>query len=493
MIELAIGFWTLLNLLLFIFVAQEFSLLGYAILKKRRNQLPPKEFVPTEKVIVQLPVYNEKYVVERLLKAVSQLNYPNELLEVQILDDSTDETSQIIANFISDQKDFRFSHIQRPDRRGFKAGALAYGMEISDGKFFAIFDADFIPDPEFLMRTMPYFSSEKTGVVQTRWGHINEDFSIITKAQGVMLDAHFGVEQKGRSNAGGFINFNGTAGVWRRVCIEDAGGWQADTLTEDLDLSFRAQALNWKIEYRFETESPAELPLTFNAFRNQQFRWSKGAAECFRKNVEMLWKAPVKFSSKLIGTFHLLNSSVYILILGLMVLAPFIYFLQTHHLKDAHWLLRDAIPFLGLGINLLLVLIFLGGKLICSDNRLKTLIWFIPSLFFFFSISLGISVHMVLGVLNGYRGRKTEFVRTPKFGKNVTKAFKKKNNYGFKSQFNLKIIEGVLLLYGLFWVILGIKELNVLMISYSLIIITGFSVALFLGNSTLKPGFINEK
>lgn len=217
-----------------------------------------------------------------------------------------------------------------------------------------------------------------------------------------MLDAHFGVEQLGRSASGGFINFNGTAGVWRRACIEDAGGWHADTLTEDLDLSFRAQAKHWKFQFLRHVVSPAELPTSYGAFRNQQFRWSKGAAECFRKNIHMLWKSPVSFHAKIIGTFHLLNSSVYILVLLLTTLAPLVFFLsESGHLKGFEWL-----PILGTSINLMLLIVFLGGKLICAGFKWKTVLWFIPSLFFFFSMSIGIALHMVMGVLEGYRGKK---------------------------------------------------------------------------------------
>lgn len=490
MIALVVILWILFNLLLFIFVIHEFVLLGFAVFKKKEKTEAPALPQPLPKVAIQLPVYNEKFVIQRLLETAVKIDYPTDLLEIQVLDDSTDETTSIIEDFIANQPEDtpQISHIRREDRSGFKAGALAHGMQASTAEFFAVFDADFIPDQVFLYKTLPYFADDKVGTVQTRWTHINENFSLITRAQSVMLDAHFGIEQKGRSNAGGFINFNGTAGIWRRTCIEEVGGWQADTLTEDLDLSFRAQALNWKINYRFQTESPSELPLTFNAFRNQQFRWSKGAAECLRKNFSLLWRANVPFSSKLIGTFHLLNSSIYMLVLGLMLLAPVIYFLQVNAFADSHWLLKDVVPIIGLVINILLILIFLGGKLICSRNKLRALQWFLPSLFLFFSMTLGISVHMVLGVIAGYRGKKTAFVRTPKFGKNAKRAFQKRNNYGFKSHFNLKIIEGLLMLYGAFWIYEGIREMNALMITYSLIILSGFSIALFFGNSTFKIG-----
>lgn len=290
-----------------------------------------------------------------------------------------------------------------------------------------------------------------------------------------MLDAHFGVEQLGRSASGGFINFNGTAGVWRRACIEDAGGWHADTLTEDLDLSFRAQAKHWKFQFLRHVVSPAELPTSYGAFRNQQFRWSKGAAECFRKNIHMLWKSPVSFHAKIIGTFHLLNSSVYILVLLLTTLAPLVFFLsESGHLKGFEWL-----PILGTSINLMLLIVFLGGKLICAGFKWKTVLWFIPSLFFFFSMSIGIALHMVMGVLEDYRGKKTPFIRTPKFGSNLAEKQLFQKSYKQNARYNLKVFEVIFFIYGLFWFYMGISNLNPFVLVYSLILITGYSLALF--------------
>ncbi len=236
-------------------------------------------------VTIQLPVYNELYVMERLLDNIALLDYPANKLEIQVLDDSTDESFETTRNHIKrlSDKGLDIKHVTRTDRSGFKAGALKEGLKVAKGEFIAIFDADFLPEPNWLQRTVPYFKDRNIGVVQTRWGHINRDYSLLTKVQAFALDAHFTLEQVGRNSKGHFINFNGTAGLWRKQCIEDAGNWEGDTLTEDLDLSYRAQLKNWKFKYLEDVETPAELPVVISAARSQQFRWNKGGAENFQK------------------------------------------------------------------------------------------------------------------------------------------------------------------------------------------------------------------
>jgi len=236
-------------------------------------------------VTIQLPVYNELYVMERLLDNIALLDYPADKLEIQVLDDSTDESFETTRNHIKrlSDKGLDIKHVTRTDRSGFKAGALKEGLKVAKGEFIAIFDADFLPEPNWLQRTVPYFKDRNIGVVQTRWGHINRDYSLLTKVQAFALDAHFTLEQVGRNSKGHFINFNGTAGLWRKQCIEDAGNWEGDTLTEDLDLSYRAQLKNWKFKYLEDVETPAELPVVISAARSQQFRWNKGGAENFQK------------------------------------------------------------------------------------------------------------------------------------------------------------------------------------------------------------------
>jgi cellulose synthase/poly-beta-1,6-N-acetylglucosamine synthase-like glycosyltransferase len=272
----------------------------YLKAKKRKPAITP-EFINFPTVTIQLPIYNEKYVVERLLDAVSLFDYPKEKLEIQVLDDSTDETTEIILKKIESMRPLglNFKLIHREQRVGYKAGALDHGFHIASGEFIAIFDADFIPPPDFLNKTLPYFINEKVGVVQTRWGHINKDYSILTQLQAFGLDAHFSIEQTARSAAGSFINFNGTCGVWRKTCITDAGGWSNDTLTEDLDLSYRAQLRGWKFEYLEDVETKGELPVIMPAIKSQQYRWNKGAAETAKKNFGNVLRSSLSWKNNL--------------------------------------------------------------------------------------------------------------------------------------------------------------------------------------------------
>ena len=481
-------FWTLLNALLFVFILHELYLLVYALIAIRKNKkaidTPTLDTYP--EVCIQLPIYNEKHVVVELINCVLEIKYPADRLTIQILDDSTDETTAIISAHLASltNNSVTVDHVRRTKREGFKAGALAYGMDLTTAEFFAIFDADFLPDPYFLLETLPKFKDSQVGVVQSRWGHNNESYSILTRAEGLMLDAHFSIEQLGRHGSGHFLNFNGTAGIWRRSCIDDAGGWQGDTLTEDLDLSFRAQIKKWKIDYLFHVISPAELPLTFNAYRNQQYRWSKGAAECFKKNAKKLWSANIGLGSKVIGTFHLLNSSLYIIMFLLLLTGPWVFYAQQH--TEALDSVYFWVTSFGMLVNLFLIVILFTGRVLCGKKSIRDMLYFFPTAFAFFSFSLGIATHMAFGVIQGYRSIKSEFVRTPKFGKEANKKTSKLESYGQKAEFNLNIIESILLLYGFFWLFIGITSVNVFMIFYSTLIIAGFSVSLFFKNNTFK-------
>ena len=264
--------------------------------KKKKQTLYSKDFIPF--VTIQLPVYNELYVVERLIDAVAAIDYPRDKFEIQILDDSTDETSGIIAGKVAllQQQNISVQHIQRKNRDGFKGGALKHGLTLAKGEFFAVFDADFLPSKDFLKRTIPFFKDESIGMVQTKWGHINKDTSLLANLQAIALDGHFSIEQQGRNAAGYFINFNGTAGVWRKQTILDAGNWQSDTLTEDFDLSYRAQMKGWQFKYMEDFITPAELPPFISALKSQQFRWTKGGAETARKNMKTLWGSNILIS-----------------------------------------------------------------------------------------------------------------------------------------------------------------------------------------------------
>ena len=381
------------------------------------RQMAGHKIVPF--VTIQLPLYNELYVAERLIDAVSALKYPKDRFEIQVLDDSTDETVKIVAKKIEEiqQKNVQIHHVRRRKRTGFKAGALAEGLKIAKGEFIAIFDADFVPDKDFLLKTIPYFKDEQTGVVQTRWGHINKDYSLLTKLQAFGLDAHFSVEQTGRNAGGHFINFNGTAGVWRKKCINNAGGWQSDTLTEDLDLSYRAQLKGWKFKFLENVVSPAELPPTMNALKTQQFRWTKGAAECARKNLwKVLRSAKISLSTKIHAFFHLMNSFLFICIITTAVLSVPLLLIKNNFNEYASYY-RFGVFFM---ISLVLLIIFYWVSSIKQyDNKLLATLNFILKFPAFLSISMGLSLHNAIAVFEGYTGRKTPFIRTPKF--NITK------------------------------------------------------------------------
>ena len=352
---IVVGIYLLTMLLLFLYSMGQLHLTLAYLKARKKEQVEIPEINSYPFVTVQLPVYNEKYVVERLIDTVYQLDYPKDLLEIQVLDDSTDETVELIANKVAHHRKngILIEHVQRADRSGFKAGALAYGLTQAKGEYVAIFDADFVPSKDFLLKTIPHFENKEIGVVQTRWGHLNRNYSLFTKIQAFALNAHFSVEQTGRNYSNSFINFNGTAGVWRKACIEDAGGWSADTLTEDLDLSYRAQMKGWKFKFLEEVETLAELPILMPAIKSQQYRWNKGAAETAVKNLKKVWKGSFPFKTKIHATFHLLNSSIFVLLLfGGIFSLPVLYIKYQHPEIDLYFHLASIllIGFLCIGL-----------------------------------------------------------------------------------------------------------------------------------------------
>ena len=309
--------------ILFVFGSHGFIMIYY-YLKFRKKSSPLAAGLSEYPVVtIQLPVFNELYVVNRLIDASCAIIYPKDKLEVQVLDDSTDQTVDVVAACVEKYRSqgFDIKHVRRSNRSGFKAGALKEGLTIARGEFVAIFDADFVPRPNFLLKTIPHFFADpKVGMVQTRWEHLNFDYSLLTRTQAMALDGHFVIEQAVRNKVGFFINFNGTAGVWRKTCIRDAGDWQADTLTEDLDLSYRAQLRGWKFKYLNDVTSPAELPSEINALKSQQFRWTKGAIETARKMLPLVWRSTIPLKVKVHATFHLTNNLVFpfILLAGIL-------------------------------------------------------------------------------------------------------------------------------------------------------------------------------
>ena len=371
--------------------------------------LPPLDALPA--ITVQLPIFNEMYVADRLISAVCDIDYPRELLEIQVLDDSTDETTGIaeLAVRRHEARGFNIRYMHRVDRRGYKAGALEAGLKESSGQFIAIFDADFIPPKDFLRRTLPYFADPQIGMVQARWGHINQDYSLLTKIQSILLDAHFVLEHGGRNRAGCFFNFNGTAGVWRRQAIDSAGGWQHDTLTEDLDLSYRAQLAGWRFLFLPDVVSPAEVPVEMNSFKSQQHRWAKGSIQTCLKLLPRILTSRQPVGVKAEAFFHLTANFNYLLMSMLSVLMfPAMY--VRYNMGWTEMLLIDVPLFFAATLSVC-NFYMVSQRELYSDwrQRLK----YLP---FLMSIGIGLCVNNTRAVLEAMFGRESAFERTPKYG-----------------------------------------------------------------------------
>ena len=442
--------------------------------RSKRKAIPQQYFPkPSEwpSVCIQLPVYNEKYVVERLIRKINQIDYPHEKLEVQVLDDSDDETTDILNSTIRDlSAENKFKVLRRKERSGFKAGALSVGLSETQAEFIAIFDADFLPEADFLKRTIPIFD-KNVGAVQTRWGHINKEYNILTQLQAFGLDAHFTIEQVGRSFSGSFINFNGTGGIWKRDCILDAGGWSADTITEDIDLSYRAQLKGWKIKYLEEYVSPAELPLVMSAIKSQQFRWNKGGAETARKHLGKVLRSDISVSAKIHSFFHLLNSSVFLTLFIASVLSlPVMVFKSKSPFFE--WIFSLGIIFV---FGILAIALFYAVAQRATEGKgwlLSYLKYFPP----FFIISMGLSIHNGIAVFEGLTNRKSAFVRTPKFN-----ALTKEDKWQGNKYLNLKFtplvwLEGLASIYFIIGIILGLKTGEMSMLPFHIMLATGFGI-----------------
>jgi cellulose synthase/poly-beta-1,6-N-acetylglucosamine synthase-like glycosyltransferase len=405
----------------------------------------------TPHVTIQLPIFNEKYVVERLLEAVSGIRYPKDKLEIQLLDDSTDTTTEILLKKMEAIRplglDIKLLH--RQNRIGFKAGALDYGLKTAQGDYIVIFDADFIPQPDFLEKTLLYFSDARVGVVQTRWGHVNRDYSLLTQLQAFGLDAHFTIEQTARNRSGSFINFNGTCGIWRKQCIIDAGGWHFDTLTEDLDLSYRAQLRGWKFHYLEEVTTPGELPVIMPAIKSQQYRWNKGGAETARKVFGSVLRSDFSAMNKVRAFFHLFNSSVFVCLLLAAVLSVPVLYIKSAHPEQA-WIFN-------LGLILLagffsIALFYWYSARSAYSNAWRKFIQLFPG---FLIVSMGLSFHNALAVVEGLLGRRTPFVRTPKFNVTNRREPWRGNSYIRPRIGFITVIEGILCLYFVYGIVAG--------------------------------------
>ncbi|WP_046242660.1 glycosyltransferase [Hymenobacter terrenus] len=430
---------------------------------------PPPTPAAWPRVTVQLPLYNEQNVVERVIDAAAALDYPPEQLHIQVLDDSTDATVALAAARVTHftALGLRISHVRRLGREGYKAGALRYGLDFTDGEFIAIFDADFVPEPDFLRRTVPYFLQDSTvGVVQTRWGHLNQNESLLTRLQAFGLDAHFLIEQVGRTFAGFFINFNGTGGVWRRACIDNAGGWHIDTLTEDLDLSYRAQLRGWRFVYRPEIVAPAELPAVMDALKSQQFRWTKGAAETARKHLGTMWRSSQPLAVKLQATFHLLNSSVYIVILLMALLSvPLVFVREQYH--EYKVVFQLASVFL-VGFTPLIYYYYTAWRLAQPEGKAR----FYPGFFLLFlSVSMGLALHNTRAVTLGWLGQRTPFIRTPKAGTGS----RPQRRYRTGDVGPLVLLEGILAAYFAFGLLAGLYFRDFGLLPFHSLLTVGFA------------------
>lgn len=446
--------YTIAIILIFMYSLAQLNLLfNYLSSKKTNDECDTFDLTKLEEVpyvTIQLPVYNEMYVMDRLLENIALIDYPKDKLEIQVLDDSTDETIVSTKQHIEKIKalGLDIKHITRTDRSGFKAGALKEGLKIAKGDFIAIFDADFLPKPNWLKRTILYFKDEQIGVVQTRWSHINRNYSLLTKIQAFALDAHFTLEQVGRNSKGHFINFNGTAGIWRKECILDAGNWEGDTLTEDLDLSYRAQLKNWKFKYLEDVETPAELPVVISAARSQQFRWNKGGAENFRKMLKrVITSKNISFKTKIHGLLHLLNSTMFLNVFIVAILSiPMLYIKNEYtHLRFYFYFMS----FFVMSTVIFFICYWFMYKQIYGSG-FKNFFSYIAMFFTFFSIAMGFSLHNSIAVLEGHIGKRSEFVRTPKFNISTIKDSWKGNKYLIKKLSPHVILEGALMLYFAF-------------------------------------------
>ncbi len=429
-------------------------------------------------VTIQLPIYNELYVIERLIDRVSEFEYPKDKFEIHILDDSTDETIEIVRNKVEQYaaKGFQIKQICRTDRTGYKAGALKEATEQAKGDFIAIFDADFLPRRDFLLNTIPYFKNPKIGVVQTRWEHINQNYSMLTKLQAMQLNVHFTVEQRGRKSGNYLLQFNGTAGVWRKETIASAGGWEADTLTEDLDLSYRAQLKGWEIIFLEKFGSPAELPAEMNGLKSQQFRWMKGGAETAKKMLPTIWQSNLKLSQKLHASGHLLGSTIFIFVFIAGVFSvPLLFAMQEIGFDTRYF----GIFLIGLLSVIAVYYVANVSAELKEESYFRKVTKFVLLFPVFLALSMGLSLHNTIAVIQGWWGKESPFVRTPKFNINGIKDTFRKQKY-FQSNISwTTIFEGLLAIYFAAAVVIGWQMGDYTFLVYHALLMAGFGTIFY--------------
>lgn len=437
---------------------------------------PPLQEWPL--VTIQLPVYNEYYVVQRLLMAVSQINYPKDKLEIQLLDDSTDESFEIGSKAIEKLVGAGYIAMQlkRTTRNGYKAGALSYGMEMAKGEYIAIFDADFIPDSNFLFDTLPYFYNDRVACVQTRWSHINKDYNLLTRVQAFFLDCHFTIQQSGRYKNGLFINFNGTAGIWRKSAILDAGDWSFDTLAEDLDLSYRAQLGGWEIVYLESILSPAEIPASIQAFKSQQYRWIKGGAETARKLTHSLCTKDINKTTKFYAFAHLYSSSIYIIILlMLFVSLPLLWYKNSYiEIEYKYYLIPFIISNIFIAISY-----YIATVQSVQKEKQPPLSEFITIFPLFLLYTMGLSLHNGWAALQGWVNIKSPFVRTPKYDlKNKTDKWQNKKYNNYKMNWSI-VGEGLMMVYCIIAMVIAFYKNEFFIFPMHLLFCIGYGLIFF--------------
>lgn len=404
-------FYLLVLLLLCIYGAHRYQLVYLYHKYKSKHPVIPLKASELPRVTIQVPVFNEQYVLERLLRSLCKLEYPRDRFEVQVLDDSTDETTYIAQQIVEEMRNEQFDahYLHRSDRQGYKAGALNAGLNVARGEFIAIFDADFVPDPQFLVNTLPYFCDKNIGMVQARWGYLNRCYSLLTRLQAIYLDAHFLVEHLARNRSGRFFNFNGTAGIWRKDCLISAGGWESETLTEDLDISYRAQLAGWRFVFLSDVVAPSELPVEMNSFKLQQHRWAKGSIQTAMKLLIPILKSDYSWKVKVEAFFHLTNNVSYLLMVYLSLsMLPSMIIRFNMGWEETIWI--DLVMLLAATTPV--TAFYLTAEKALYKNW-YTRVLYIP---FLMSLGIGIALNNGRAVLEALFGIKSGFKRTPKYG-----------------------------------------------------------------------------
>jgi cellulose synthase/poly-beta-1,6-N-acetylglucosamine synthase-like glycosyltransferase len=481
-------YYALLAIVAAVMLYRGFLIPRYFLRKARGDEEPGDRFADEPVVTVQLPIFNEKFVVERLLDAVCAFDWPRDKLEIQLLDDSTDETVEVAAAKVATlrKQGFDVHHLHRVDRTGYKAGALAAGMERARGEFLAVFDADFVPKPDFLRKTVDHFTDPEVGFVQTRWTYVNREYGMLTQGMGMLMDGHFVLEQVTRSRGGYIFNFNGTGGIWRRQAIRDAGGWHADTICEDTDLSYRTSLAGYRGVFLRDVGSPSELPVQITALKSQQHRWAKGLTECFFKLMPPLWRSPLPLRKKLEGTFHLganlaFPASLFMTVVALPVM---LVRMGRGSLGDlAAWV--DSIVFLLVIVTQVLFYVVATRESHADWLRRMRYLPFFPL------IGVGLAVNNARGVLEALSGLRTEFVRTPKLGVlGVDRGIVKKRERAYTGGRDLyqALVE---ILLGIYYVWMAIVQLRIMIMGS--VITAVLSVGLFtMGGATLRALWIRR-